>query len=473
MLNLPFISINLQYFVDLGSLPFPTMLWRLFADGGWIPMVFVLGKGFARLWLLERQNLYASTFTFTLLAVNVPRLNEQAPKAAEHIFSHISGAYSRLDIYEKYWAGKFQPTFSFEIASFGGFIQFFIRIQTKYRDLVEASIYAQYPDAEIVEVTDYVNRLPREWPNKEFILFGGEFVLKKPPHLPLRTYMEFEHTASEDYFKDPMANLLEMLGGLKPSEQFMLQFLVSPSDDKWKEAGEVELNKLIGRKVKKKPTMVDHAVDIPMHVLKEVGGAFLKGGSSEKKPEKKEENPFKMLNMTPGERTVLEAIQTKLSKTGLKVKLRFLYLAPPTVFSTARFSSLKGVLSQYGNQASNGFRPHVPSLPKIDYFWQRWLVPRKSRRVVRYFCNRSNKGASPFVLSIEELATLYHFPMSQLKAPLVKKTDAKRGEPPAALPTRESLLQSPFQRVGKTPAPPSVDESDDDDDGPPKNLPVA
>ena len=43
-------------------------------------------------------------------------------------------------------------------------------------------------------------------------------------------------------------------------------------------------------------------------------------------------------------------------------------------------------------------------------------------------------GASPKILNVEELATLWHFPSLLVKSPLVKKAEAKRGEPPVGLP---------------------------------------
>ena len=37
-------------------------------------------------------------------------------------------------------------------------------------------------------------------------------------------------------------------------------------------------------------------------------------------------------------------------------------------------------------------------------------------------------------MNIEELATLYHFPTPSVKAPLLKRTEAKRAEPPFGIP---------------------------------------
>ena len=44
------------------------------------------------------------------------------------------------------------------------------------------------------------------------------------------------------------------------------------------------------------------------------------------------------------------------------------------------------------------------------------------------------KHPHTFVLNTEEIATLWHFPTITMKAPLVKKSESKRGEPPVGLP---------------------------------------
>jgi len=43
----------------------------------------------------------------------------------------------------------------------------------------------------------------------------------------------------------------------------------------------------------------------------------------------------------------------------------------------------------------------------------------------------------PYLLSVEELATLYHFPFIEVRAPLVKKIAAKKTRAPIGLPVEE------------------------------------
>jgi len=105
------------------------------------------------MWVQSRQIKFNQGIRYVLLAIDVPRMNEQTPQAVEQVFGQLAGAYSGLDQIEKYWVGKTQAVFSFELVSIGGYVQFLVHTPTKYRDLIEAAVYSQYPDAEIVEST--------------------------------------------------------------------------------------------------------------------------------------------------------------------------------------------------------------------------------------------------------------------------------------------------------------------------------
>ncbi|MEA3249099.1 MAG: hypothetical protein U9Q03_01955 [Patescibacteria group bacterium] len=444
------------------------MLVRIFLDFGWIPFIFIVIWGGWHLWVLWRQNLFvANKVTTTILAIDVPRQNEQTAKAVEHIFSTLGGAYSGLDRYEKYWLGKIQPTFSFEIASVGGYVQFMVHTWNKHRDLVEAAIYAQYPDAEIIEIADYTDTIPKTFPNPEWNTFGTEFTLKRPSHLPIRTYFQFEHTSAEYPFKDPLSTLLEILASLKANEQIWVQFLITPTDSKWKDDGQKAVDKMMGKTVKPKASPLDALMWLPKGVAKELAGIFETGEPPKKEEKKKDE--FKMLNMSPGERGVLEAIQMKLSKIGFKTKIRVVYAGKHDIFSKKRFTALKGSMMQFSALDMNEIKTYGKVTPKSDYFYQRWTEQAKKTSVVRRFRSRSNEGGTPFILNTEELATLYHYPMLDVKAPLIKKTDAKRAEPPSRLPTGD-FTESPFKVA---PAEAEEPKAEEEEGEPPANLPFA
>ncbi|OGL72830.1 hypothetical protein A3C96_02215 [Candidatus Uhrbacteria bacterium RIFCSPHIGHO2_02_FULL_60_10] len=480
---MPTISINPQYFLDLGTMPFGMVIWRLLLDGGWVLLIPVFWFGFTGLWLNARRAKYAETLTFTVLAIDVPKANLQTVKAVEHIFSHFAVGYAWGDNIDKWWHGKFTPPFSFEIVSLDGYVQFLVRCPSKYRDMVEASIYSQYPDAEIIEVADYTDKVPVTYPDQEWDLFGTELVLAKPWSLPIRTHEAFEHTGAEVVFKDPMSSLLESMSMLKHGEQLWLQILVTPTDGSWKDKSEEFANKMVGKKPPEKKSPLDAIFWLPNAIIKEFMDMILGGG--EAVPEKKPEASQKLLSLTPGEKNVLEAVQEKATKVGFSCKIRIVYVAHRNVFSKGRLSGVNGAFAQFAIQNMNSFRPYGPVMPSGTYFYQRWSEQTKKMALLRNYRNRSMSGATSYILNVEELATIYHFPMEQVKASQVQKTEAKRAEPPSSLPTRESAATGlrHFQPIKKAAPPvkpaaivaPLDADADLDEDAaePPSNLPLA
>jgi len=476
---MPTITFNFQYFVDLGQMPFPLIMVRLFLDGGWFFILAVMIGALPTLWLQSRQAKFAATITYTLLAIDVPKMNLQTVKAVEHIFSHFSVAYAWGDKIDKWWHGKITAPISFEIVSIDGYVQFLVRCPSKLRDLIEASFYSQYPDAEIIEVADYVDKVPAVYPDPEWDLFGTELILNKPWVLPIKSHVEFEHTGAEVVFKDPMSSLLESMSMLRRGEQMWLQILVYATDGSWRDKSEEAANKMVGKKPLEKKSVWGEVLWLPNAVVSDIVGIL--GGSGEGAPEKKPDAQPKMLALTPGEKNVLEGIQDKAAKPGFNCKIRVVYVARRNVFSKGRLSGVQGAFAQYTAQNMNSFRPYGPVMPTGTYFYQRWTEQEKKARLLRNYRNRSARGAPPYILNTEELATIYHFPMEQVKAAQVQKTEAKRGEPPSTLPTTETTNIRQFQRLVKKPEPtpaPKADEKEDEEDegegnGPPKNLPFA
>ncbi|MBN1585760.1 hypothetical protein JW899_05355 [Candidatus Uhrbacteria bacterium] len=463
-MQIPQININLDYFVQLGQLPMPALFWRLFLDGGWVLVMIVLFRIVAELWLYTRQAKYVAGQRYHLLAINVPKMNEQPPKAMEHVFATLAGTYIPTDFRDRWWLGIVQNTYSFEIVSIEGYVQFLVRTPSSARNTLEAAIYSQYPDAEIVEIEDYAATVPGTYPNETHDAFGLEFILSRPSAFPIRTHIEYEHSLSEEYFKDPMAGLLEVMGSAGPGEQLWLQFLVRPNDGSWKKASKEVVDEAIG---KKKPA----AKADPIAGLMEWPRLFADQvlGTESEPPKKDDKTGPKIMEMTTHDRNLLDAVQAKASKPGLDCKIRVCYVARKESFSKMKLvGGVGSSLSVLTTLDSNGIRWYTKVMPKATYPWQRPKMRRLRNAIVRNFRSRSmSAGATHFILNIEELATLYHFPFKFTKAPSVKKTDAKRAEPPPGLPfavSGQSL--TPFTEVGSRPSvpPPSAIPTVQDDD---------
>lgn len=378
--------------------------------------VWVVCWGAWHIWLSVIRGKFVHSQRFVLLTVNLPKQTEQSPKAVENVFSHLGGLYRGLTWKELYWEGQLQTNFSFELVSIGGYIRFYVRMNERYRDLLEATIFAQYPDAEIIETTDYAKDVPSYFPNETHELWGTEFILRKPDAYPLKTYPAFEHGPSKEYFKDPLASVLEFLSKLQKGEQLWLQILLQPTTSDWRKKGEAEIEKFMAK-------------------------FKVKGKGTEEAPS------LGMFTMTPGERRTIEAMQIKMGKTGFSTKIRFIYVGEKGVFRKGPIiGAMKGALLQYAEL--NEFKSYGLVSPKTDYFWQKnkifeylsfgfyktWRT--RQNRIIKNYIGRDIWAGGPmYILNSEELATLYHFPMTEVKAPLVRKTESKKAEPPFSLPT--------------------------------------
>ncbi len=409
---------------------------------GWLPIVITLIWGFAEVWKTYRQDMYSGTLKYIVLSIDVPKMTEQSPKGMENVFSTLQGAYSSLTWKETWILGKFQPRWGFEIVSIDGYIQYYIRTETRWRDVIEAGIYAQYPDAQIQEAPDYVDLVPSDYPNEEWDMWGAELQLRYPDKdfLPIRTWPLFEHSLSQE-LKDPLAVILEQMGRMKPGECFFYQLMVNVRDQKWTQSGLKFIRKIYGLKDEKKTGPIEGALksilDIPSGVTEMAFGFHLGTlfglGPSTPAPQ---EDIWKAFKITLQEKAQVEGVTQKISKLGMRFKIRLLYFGRKGVYDKrARTAMVKGMLQQYTHHDLNGFGLFGPQVPKDDYFWQTWTYAERQTRLTKAYKKRSfSIGASPKVLNVEELATLWHFPTITIKAPLIKKTESKRAEPPVGLP---------------------------------------
>ncbi len=420
----------------LNTTPIPLIAAQALLALGWIPIFGVIVWGLTHIWMDFKQGKYAATLKWQLLEIRVPQDAINTPKGMENFFMNLSGVKSGITWREIWLVGKFQAMFSFEIVGSGGNVRFLVRTLDKYRDLVEASLYAQYPEAQITEVEDYVGVLRKDYPNEETDVFGSEMVLSNKAYFPIRTYEDFEHQGEKDFrFKDPLLPIIEMMGKMRENEHFWIQIIIQPPDSQSlaKEGAEY-LNAMMGKEKKHHPSMLEQLGEgvlwLPKGILSQVAGI---GGADAHPAEKKDD--FRMFRMTSQERLMMEAVAEKISKVGWKTKIRWLYAGPKKAYRKGLMaSSAKGMFATFTHQYLNGLSLHGPATPKDDYIWQAWEMPAKQRTLVeRYQKRKGGEGASWQMLNVEELATLFHFPAADARTPVLGTTGARRAEAPSSL----------------------------------------
>lgn len=424
-------------------------VWYVFLRGGWMILLYALASAFFYFWLHIRRKKYLDGIEHVLLAIDIPKDNEQSMLAVEQIFATLAGIKGGFNKYEKFWLGKTQLSMSLEIISFEGYIQFLLRTPVQYRDLAEAAIYAQYPDAEITEVEDYVNMIPDNAAEMgtEFQFWGSELNLEKFSAYPLKTYKLFEHSLAQ-VFIDPMASLLEVMSKLGPGEQLGLQIVIAPAGEDWKKRGISLIKKLIGDSSHASVNLSDKVITKSLEGLEKFSEAVYKlWGDIKTKEKDTEKNLYQQL--TTNQKFVVEMIENKLAKICFASSIRIYYYAHNEAFKRGRgVNAVIGALNQFNSSDLNSIKKYGVLTTDRDYLFARQRVARVQKKFVKLFKNRSRKGSPEFYLSIEELATLYHFPTITVKAPLLQKIVSKKAEPPIALPL-EQLPVSQFFKAKK------------------------
>lgn len=429
------IVINLQGVVDVLNLPPDVLALRFFLYVGWIPIVVLLLWMAFYLWMDYIQGAFGSKREFILLAIDVPAANEQSVRAVDYMFSHLAGAHGTINLIDQYWQGKTQDHFSFEIVSIEGYTQFLIWGERKYRSFLEQIVYAQYPDAEITEVDDYINEWPERLPDENYDLWGSEFVLVKNTYLPIRTYPEFEDKLVGE-FKDPLAATMELFGSLRKGEQCALQIIITPIGPEWEKGAPAVISDVIGEKKKSTPHGIDRAVAGLMSLLGGLADFFIPTDAEDNK-KKEDDGKVSMQDLKPEQKKQMESIQQKISKVGFEVKIRWIYLAHHEVLDKTRANSFVGTIRQFGMQDTNSLKPDTNyTMTSASYVRTASRLLRRKNNILSAFRGRSNsEGRNPMILNTEELATLWHFPVEpSVRAPMLQKVPSRKASAPSYLP---------------------------------------
>lgn len=394
----------------------------------WAPILLVWM--FVVLWLRYIRLDYIRSRPFELLEIKLPPEVHKSPAAMEIVLTALylsSGAIK----YKTFWQGEVRPWFSLELVSIGGDIHFFIWTDAKYSDLVTAQVYAQYPEAEVHTVPDYTNFVESD-PEKLDAMWGTYFKQTKDDTEPIKTYIDYglEKDPKPELAVNPLTATLEYLGNLRRGEQSWIQILVlAHKKEDWTGARTLFEKEEWSKRVQKK---IDELVPDPEPPK---DGGFAKF-------------PF----MKPGISDYVQVLQRHQSKYPFETAIRGMYIAEKGAFREINIVGLIGALKQYNYASGNGFKlghytdvgegwknlksvfpfleDHVEK--KVDKMKKKFFEAYRLRSF--FYPPYQHYEGSPYVLTTEELATIFHFPGGVAQTPTFKRIDSKKSEPPTNLP---------------------------------------
>ncbi len=423
---------------------------------GWVFFVWGLAYMMWVEYLEEIQGQFVGSIEWTFLKILVPKENKVSTLAVESIFSQMHALHKSLTFNEMYMEGRVQQWYSLEIVSLGGNVSFLLRVPTKARSLVESAFYSQYPTAVIQEVEDYMQNFNiNPFDDKDpYDIFGTEFKMVSDSVLPIKTYKDFEHPSAEETIIDPLGNLIESMERLQPHEVIALQYLIKPIQNNEFEGRAIrKIKELTGEEMPHETSFM-HILMAPFEWFAKFSykEAMLGGGHGHhEEPVNKPRNNW--MSMSEGEKTRVALIENKLNKPCYNTKIRLIYIAPKANFDNNRRSEIIGAIRQFSPGGGAGIHNTIKIdkrvWTKVDPLFSKSLEKpyldstTKNRKLwfIKGFKKRSTHiGSAAFLLGVEEIATLFHFPITAEGAfapAQVQAIASKTSRPPADLPIGE------------------------------------
>jgi hypothetical protein len=358
----------------------------------WLPGVLILA------YLTWKNNQIAESvksIESVLLALEIPKANDKSELAAEQLFASLHGILR--DREELKQTNGIQEHLSFEIASVNGQIRFYAWVPKTLQSFVEGQIYSQYPTVQIHEAPeDYVAH-----ERQHSVVYTSEITLSDSEFLPIKTFQSFE--------VDPLAGITGTLAKLESTgEELWVQVLTRPIADSWQKQSDSWIKSVKNGN--------------PFGFLSGEGLNFKWVGTLLealwKPPEQGTGGATAPKELSERDKTRLAEAEKKATKLGYQVKIRMAYLGESETNAKLRMQAIVGTFKQFNSTNLNGFRMNGGSFKKED------LANYRNRLFI-------DRG---FILNIEEVASVFHLPHTNVETPNIVWASNKTAEPPAKLP---------------------------------------
>ncbi|MBI4252755.1 type IV secretion system DNA-binding domain-containing protein [Candidatus Uhrbacteria bacterium] len=312
---------------------------------------------------------------------------------------------------------------SLEIAAIEGLVKFFIVVPAHMQQFFEQQLHAQYPSAKVEEVEDYNLFRPRG------VIIGAPIVATKASMFRIRTYKTMD--------SDPLNALTNAMSKVESTQGAAIQLVIRTARRGWGRRG-VEIARKVQKGKSLKAAMqgpLAGFVDGLAHTL--IKGTSDAVFSPDKKspPMKGTEDPYP--RHSPMEQELIKSIEEKASKGGFETSMRVVTSADDERVAKMHLHSIANAFSQYLAPESG------ITLRKKKYFYFKGSL-------IKSFIYRRFDHRRKFIFSTEELASLYHFPLSTTETPNIQWLHARTAPPPVDIPQEGIILGESIYRGKRT-----------------------
>lgn len=397
----------------------------------WLPL-FLL-RYFWIYWIHYIRYKFWFSQEMILLHVQLPSEVTKSPLAMELFLAALWNSSGEVTFIKRMWMGVFRPIWSLEIASNEGQVNFYIHMRKGLRSVVEARLYGQFPEAQVREVEDYTRQI--DFNIDEYELWGAEFIKGDPQALPIKTYIDYklDKDPDEEFKIDPLTNALEALATMGKGEYFWFQIIIKArKKDEWYGFYDTKHDAY-------KDSYVKGLKDIMEGAAKRAA-SLIQGHDEKAESAKAQASARGLTLLTGGEKLKLEAMERAKEKLTFECGMRALYFAKKENFTGSNIAIIPRFFDPFRSNDLNAINP-ARWMASLDYPWQDFRNIRRNafkKKLFFLFQNRAYfyvpMDQAPIFLSIEELASIWHFPSSTVRTPGLDRVPSKRSEAPVNLP---------------------------------------
>lgn len=322
---------------------------------------------------------------------------QEAIARTEAFFTSIGGLKAQRGL--KAWFTGRGDHFAFEIAVVGGHVKFFVAVPKGSQSYFEEQLHAQESNAYIEEARDY-NIFQ---PNGTILCRTLSF--KRPGYFPVKSYKKLE--------VDPLNALTNAMSKVTETDGAAIQYIVRSARKEWRRGGV-----RIARKMQQ-----------GMSLDKASAGGFWKaifGGFAAASGKKKSGEPDKPYQLSPMEQEVVKGLEEKAAKFGMDVNVRIVVSSPDRLRAQTELDSITQAYFQY-------------NVPQYGNMFVASSASSKAK-LIRQFIYRTFDEKRRIVLSVEEMASVWHLPLPSAETPNIQWLVARRLAPPVNVPQEGIIM---------------------------------
>lgn len=333
------------------------------------------------------------------MEILVDKTNLKWPAVFEHVLIILH------KVFEDFKTKDQKNAFSFEITKIGNRIRFFVVSPKKYTNFLKNQIYAHYSNVEIIDVWDYLSKVPDDkikiW----------QVTLKEHFYFPIKTFTEVLESSSKEVL-DPFSSITSAIWRFWKYTLNTFQVNFFPASEKiWKKNSEkiAEILTSDDSDFVKNLKLSNYyflikIITFPFALLFKLFKLIFWRKKEEEQVEEKENEAKKL-------------IEEKLKKQAYFVSINIIHAWEDKIESTWAIKEIFSTLTVFDHFKVNSFQlKNISNDPKV-------IKEAKNREI-----------SWNDVLTTDELCGLVHLPTSYVKTPQINWVSARAFEPPSNLP---------------------------------------